>query len=519
MKIKGDIYKQKVLWKWILFVSGAIIVFISLYYTNNIVRKIASEERKKVALWADAIQRKAALVNYTNDFFLKIESEERKRVELWYEAMQRMIHADLHEDLTFYSKIIRENSLIPIILTDEENRIITTTNTYINTDSIKVLEGALLEEFSQNPPLIIHDARFGNVKNKLYFNESIIFTELRLVLNDLIDSFFSEILTNNPGVPVIITNTDKNTVLSYGNIDSELIKDTTFLRETIENMSSSNLPIEIDLPGFEKKLIFYQDSFLLTQLRFYPYIQFIIIGIFLMVAYILFSISRHSEQNQVWVGMAKETAHQLGTPISSMIAWVELLKEQSGSSAIIKEFTEDIKRLENITERFSKIGSKPELVDQNIYRILENSVNYISARTSKKVNVVLSGETNICAPVNENLFLWVVENICKNAIDAMDGVGDLTLHIEYTTDNKYINIDITDTGKGIAKSKQKRIFMPGYSTKSRGWGLGLTLAKRIIVNYHNGKLFVKQSVVNKGTTFRIVLRKCSSEKLIKKNKT
>lgn len=507
MAIKGDIYKQKVLWKWLLFIGGAIIVFSSLYYTNYIVKKIAADERTKVGLWADAIQRKAALVNYTNDFFLKIEVEERKRVELWAEATQKMIEADLNEDLTFYSKIIRNNTNIPIILTDEDNHIITGSNINFSLDSVKILDGELLEQFTKNEPLIIQDISFGTKKNKLYYNESILFSELRVVLQDLIDSFFSEILTNNPGVPVIITDTNMTEVFSYGNIDYEDINDSLELQKTIKTMSGYNMPIEIELHGFDKKLIFYQDSFLLRQLRYYPYIQFMIIGLFLLAAYILFSISRHSEQNQVWVGMAKETAHQLGTPISSMIAWVELLKEQTANNSIISELEEDIKRLENVTERFSKIGSMPELKSHNVYKILENSVNYIRARSSKKVHIILSGDKDLQAPLNENLFLWVVENICKNAIDAMDGIGELSLHLESSHDNKNIFIDITDSGKGIPKSKHKRVFMPGYSTKSRGWGLGLTLAKRIIVNYHKGKLFVKQSAVNKGTTFRIVLKK------------
>ncbi len=503
---KQDIYKQKVLWKWLLFLGGVVIVVISLLYTNSIVRKIAKDERNTVAIWADAIQRKAALVNYTNDFFLKIETEERKRVELWAEAMHRLIAADLNEDLTFYSKIIQNNTNIPVVLTDAENKIITTSNVSFKPDSIRILEGSLLDEFSENPPIEIMNFSGGKIQNLLYYKESILFSELRIVLKDLIDSFFSEIVTNNPGVPVIITDSAKTTVYAYGNVDTILVKDMEWVKETIHTMESQNKPILIELHGMDDKYIYYQDSYLLSQLRYYPYVQFIIIGFFLLIAYILFSISRSSEQNQVWVGMAKETAHQLGTPISSMMAWIQLLKEQGDHNPIIEELSSDIKRLESIAERFSKIGSVPELHKANVYDLLSDSLNYMKVRSSNKISFALSGDKHIMAPVNQNLFSWVVENIVKNSVDAMSGEGEVNIAIEKHHDNKLINIDISDTGKGIPKSKHKMIFKPGYTTKTRGWGLGLTLAKRIIENYHNGKLFVKQSAPGKGTVFRIILK-------------
>jgi two-component sensor histidine kinase len=506
MAASYDIYKQKVVWKWLLFLGGVLIVLASLFYTNSIVKKIAEDERANVAIWADAIQRKAALVNYTNDFFKKIEEEERKRVELWAEAMRRMIDANLYEDLTFYSKIIQGNTNIPVILTDANNKIITSANVSFSTDTVKYLEGDILLEFSENEPIEVRDFRRGKFQNFLYYKESLLFSELRIVLQDLIDSFFSEIVVNNPGVPVIITDSLRSTVFAHGNIDTILVKDKEWVQQTITSMESRNKPIEIELHGMEKKYIFYQDSYLLLQLRYYPYVQFIIIGVFLLIAYILFSISRRSEQNQVWVGMAKETAHQLGTPISSMMAWIELLKAQGNSDPMIHELENDIVRLESIAERFSKIGSQPDLDPQNLYTIVEESMNYMKVRSSKKVHYHLSGETNIVVPLNKNLFGWVFENIVKNAIDAMSAEGEIIVHIDYSSDRKNILLDISDTGKGISKSKQKRVFKPGFTTKTRGWGLGLTLAKRIIENYHNGKIFVKHSAPGKGTTFRIILR-------------
>jgi two-component sensor histidine kinase len=500
-----DIYGKKVLWKWMLFLAGVAIVIASLVYTNSIVTKIAADERNNVAIWADAIQRKAALVNYTNEFFRKIEIEERKRVELWAEAMKRMIYADLDEELSFYQKIVHENTNIPVVLTDENLNIIAASNTDFDQSQVRVLEGKLLEEFSENEPILVV-VKKGKIEHRLFYKESLLFSELRIVLQDLIDSFFSEIVVNNPGVPVIITDSLQTEVFAYGNIDTTKINDMEWVRQTVKSMESSNKPIEIELYGMEKKYIYYQDSYLLLQLRYYPYIQFIIIGVFLLIAYILFSISRRSEQNQVWVGMAKETAHQLGTPVSSLMAWIELLKEQENANPIIQELSNDVVRLESIAERFSKIGSQPELKKHNLFSVLEESVNYMRVRSSRKIVFYLSGDKTIDTLLNKNLFVWVVENLMKNAVDSIENEGEIKVHIEQSTDRKFTYIDISDTGKGIPKTRKKRVFKPGFTTKSRGWGLGLTLAQRIIENYHHGKIFVKYSAPGKGTTFRISLK-------------
>jgi len=244
----------------------------------------------------------------------------------------------------------------------------------------------------------------------------------------------------------------------------------------------------------------------LQQLKFYPYFQFFIIGLFLIISYYLFSTSRKVEQNQVWVGMAKETAHQLGTPLSSLIAWVEYLKLKGIDENTLTELSKDIKRLEIITERFSKIGSVPKLEDEDVKAVINQSLDYLKVRISKKVNVTLhsSNSSIVYAKVNPSLFSWVLENLIKNAVDAMKGDGNIDIHISDQT--QFIYIDISDSGTGIPKGNQKTIFEPGFTSKKRGWGLGLSLVKRIIENYHAGKIFVKQSDEN-GTTFRIVLNK------------
>jgi two-component system, sporulation sensor kinase D len=252
--------------------------------------------------------------------------------------------------------------------------------------------------------------------------------------------------------------------------------------------------------------VFYTHSFLLTQLRYYPVAQLLAIGIFLIVAYILFSTARNVEQNQVWVGMSKETAHQLGTPISSLMAWLELLKMQGVEESIINEIQKDVSRLENITERFSKIGSEPKLTMYPLADIINESVDYMKTRSSDKVQFFVNDhcENSCTVSINKNLFEWVLENLFKNSIDAMHGAGIISVDIYENTSRIYV--DVSDTGKGISKSHFKTVFNPGFTSKKRGWGLGLSLSKRIIQNYHKGKIFVKNSSAS-GTTFRIALRK------------
>ncbi|HSZ25923.1 MAG TPA: HAMP domain-containing sensor histidine kinase, partial [Cytophagaceae bacterium] len=258
--------------------------------------------------------------------------------------------------------------------------------------------------------------------------------------------------------------------------------------------------------GF-KNFIYYKNSRFLTQLKYYPYIQLSIIGALGIIAYVAFSYSRNAEQNRVWVGLAKETAHQLGTPLSSLIAWVEILKSMPENNEMAVELEKDVQRLEMITARFSNIGSSPAPTNENVIAAVNDVVDYLRSRTSIKVLMKVQSEvsTDSTMKINKPLFDWVLENICKNGIDAMDGIGQLTLKI--SEENNKIAIDISDTGKGIPRSKFKDVFKPGYTTKKRGWGLGLTLVKRIVENYHHGKIFVLESELGKGTTFRVLIEK------------
>jgi len=504
-----DIYTKKKRWKFFLITTAVVIVTLSLWYTNILVNGVAHDERKNVKIWADAIQRRAKLVNYTENFFQEIKVVEQNRAELLAETYRRIAIDSTSVDLTFYLNIISKNTTIPVILTTEEGEILFSKNVSFDQDEITMLSEEMIEEFSVYSPITVNF--LSDNKHLLYYKESRIFTELRQVLNDLIESFFSEVVVNSASVPVIITDSTKTNVIITGNIEDRELSDSIFLQKTIEQMASENTPIEIDLTGQGKTYIFYKDSYLLTQLRFYPFVQFSIIGLFLFIAYLLFSTARKSEQNQVWVGMSKETAHQLGTPLSSIMAWLELLRLKDADEEAITEMEKDVNRLKTITERFSKIGSGTNLNEEDIVKIIYDSVEYIKSRTSKNIQYHINIAKNraIIIPVNLHLFEWVIENICMNAVDAMSGKGEL--NVDISEDESCITIDFSDTGKGIPKSNFKAVFNPGYTSKRRGWGLGLSLAKRIINDYHSGKIFVKSSTIDKGTTFRIVLNKSTKE--------
>jgi two-component sensor histidine kinase len=313
-----------------------------------------------------------------------------------------------------------------------------------------------------------------------------------------------EVIKNNRTVPVILTDNDDN-ILGSVNLDSVKCKNPAYLQLQLKIMKEQNKPILIE-PGYGiKNRIYFKNSTILQQLTWYPYIQLGVILLFISVSYFAFSASRKAEQNKVWVGLTKETAHQLGTPTSSLLGWIEVLKSKGHDQEIIKELSKDVMRLEIITERFSKVGANPKLINSNVLEAIHKTVEYLKSRSSNKVNFKLSlPEREILSPINSSLFEWVIENICKNAIDAIEGSGQIDIKVHDS--NRWVVIDITDNGKGIPKSKFKTIFKPGFTTKERGWGLGLSLAKRIIEIYHKGKLFVEHSELNKGTTFRIMLR-------------
>lgn len=382
-----NIYLHKTYWKLALLVFAVFIGLFSLLYTNNLVKSLKTEERKKVELWAEA---------------------ERQLIST----------SDSSQNLLFLASIIEENRTIPVILTD------------------------------------------GN-----------------------------------------------DSIISASNFDPARINDARFLKTQLAKMKEKRKPIILDLGGGYFNFIYYRDSTILRKLIYYPFVQLSIIILFILVSYLAFSSSRKAEQNQVWVGMSKETAHQLGTPTSSLAGWIELLRMKYPEVTITEELAKDLTRLEKVTERFSKIGSRPDLSVMNVILVVTQTIDYLKSRVSSKINIISgfdpSGE--ILIPFNAALFSWVIENICKNAIDATEGQGEIEIQISDNQENAII--DITDNGKGIPKSAYKKIFKPGFTTKATGWGLGLSLAKRIIEDYHNGKIFVRHSEPGKGTCIRILMKK------------
>jgi len=344
-------------------------------------------------------------------------------------------------------------------------------------------------------------------------------TEQSLVMYD--DERFSDVIETiikNTKLPVIMTDGD-GVINSYQGLDSTKTNydvekqdkktyDRVYFERELRKMKKQHPGTPII--GLDGKIwhIYHKDSSILTQLRYFPYIQLGVIALFLITAYVAFSSARRSEQDQVWVGMAKETAHQLGTPISSLMAWVELMKSRfdAEDDPLIAEMENDIKRLEVITDRFSKIGSKPVLEDHVVYTVISNFIQYFQLRTSDKVIFSITGDDQVRALLNVPLFDWVTENLLKNAANAIENEGSITVNIIEHLAKEEVYIDITDTGKGIPRSKFDAVFQPGYTTRKRGWGLGLSLTKRIVENYHSGQIFVKDSELGKGTTFRIILK-------------
>lgn len=331
--------------------------------------------------------------------------------------------------------------------------------------------------------------------------------EYASIYTDNLTFINQEIIQQNNSIPLIIMDQFgspgeyKN--INFGNKTSEEDK-LKALKTELLKMKESYEPIQMEDGSF----IFYRNSELLTSLRFYPYVQLAVIIVFGILAYAVFNQSKIAEQNQVWAGLTKETAHQLGTPIASLMAWIDYLKDSpvwEENKEVIQEMDKDVVKLRMVTERFSSIGSKPVILSENVYAVVDDAIMYLRPRISSKVEMTVNGYAkDVEAMINKPLFEWVIENICKNAVDAMKGIGKIEINIIKESE-QYVIVDISDTGKGMEKRMYKRVFNPGFSTRKRGWGLGLTLAKRIVEGYHQGKVFVKHSEIGKGTTFRIVL--------------
>jgi len=497
-----NLYHKKQRWKISLALLAIVLVLASLWFSNSIVKKVASKEKERVTQWADAIKRKAQLVNLTNSAFDELREDERKKVELWTQSMQE-VNKDL-DDYSFVVSVLQNSGTLPMIIVNNDNEIETTHN-LTELDSLpKAQKEDTLQKLIDkwqitHPPLTLN--LFNNDKQKVYYYDSKKLEDLSKSKDSLFNAFSEELVNNDALVPVIFIDKDTRAIIGTNipNIDSNNVLN------KINELKSQNDSLVVDLGTDRTGVIYFEHSPELTQLKYFPIIQFIMIGLFIFIGYLVFSTFRKAEQDQVWVGMAKETAHQLGTPISSLMAWIQLLEAQGIDSSTITEMNKDIDRLNTVTNRFSKIGSKAILKPENIVPVLKHSVDYLRKRISDKVELNFYAEQDeIIVPINAPLLEWVIENICKNAVDAMEGKGVINVKVKQL-ENEVI-IDLEDTGKGIPPSKLKTVFQPGFTTKSRGWGLGLSLVKRIIEEFHKGKIFVLSSEINVGTAFRIILK-------------
>ena len=314
-----------------------------------------------------------------------------------------------------------------------------------------------------------------------------------------------KIIEGNTSIPVILC-TDQDDVVSYNNIEIPEKDSEIFLRKKVKELKAKNPPIVIDMEDGSFQYLYYDDSIILKRLLVYPYAQLSVVFVFILLAFLALASTKRAEQNKVWVGLSKETAHQLGTPISSLIAWVEYLRTKEIDAFLLDEMDKDVKRLRTIAERFSKIGSDPDPLPTDLVESIRTALGYMSTRISSKVTIHAELPSYpIFVLMNDSLFAWVIENLTKNAVDAMEGQG--AIHLQIEEKDAIVRIDLSDTGKGIPKSKFKTVFNPGYTTKRRGWGLGLSLVKRIIESFQGGKIYVKSSELGKGTTFRIELHK------------
>ncbi len=529
-----NLYHKKQRWKLALIGVAILMVAASLWFSSYIVGKVQDKEVDRVQQWADAVKRKSELVNLTNNAFSELSAtltelreRDRQKVQMWSLAIEES-NKPL-DDYSFVLSVLQENSQIPVILTDENENIVSGHNLGELDRKIKSqiaaehkdktaaeraavfekVKGDSLKSFiafwrSAREPIEIDI--YEGVKQKIFYFDSTYYrtqklAELQRNRDSLSQAFTNELVENDHLVPVMFIERESRNVIAT-NIDDY---DSTNAHEIIQRLSVQNDSILIQLGPNNQGIIYFEYSPEVTQMKYFPFVQFFIIGLFVLIAYLVFSTFRKAEQDQVWVGMAKETAHQLGTPISSLMAWNQLLEANGVDESITKEIDKDIERLSTVTNRFSKIGSESALIEESIPEIITIAVDYLRKRISSKITLGFEAPPHdIRAMVNRSLLEWVIENITKNAVDAMEGTGQIVIKLEQVEDQ--VRIDITDNGKGIPSNKLKTVFQPGYTTKKRGWGLGLSLVKRIVDDFHKGKVFVLKSEPGVGTTFRIMLK-------------
>ena len=503
-------YKKNRKGRWVVMTVAILLALAALWTINNFAKQIRHSEQEKVRLWANAIGQKAELMTSTETFFNEVGIDERRKVKLYIDVLQSFNKRDLGSDAEFYLNYVSyvvDSSRTPFMILDRDSLITSCGNIHPTPLEDGALIGTkatdeLLKEFSNNPPF--HYEVWG-IPLTLLYKESQIYSDMHAVLDNLNQSFLSEVTQNSVFVPVIVVDSSRSDVIGSGNIDTREFDTPQKLERKLKDMADENDPIMLRLANHRLAYVYYESTPLLRMLRILPILYLFLAFLLLLISYYLFRTARSDEENRVWVGMAKETAHQLGTPISSLSGWADYLEGKTLEEPYLGEIRKDIDRLDTIARRFSKIGSVPELKEENLCEVVRHTISYMEKRSPRKILFITTlPDRPVMAPLNRYLFEWVIENICKNAIDAMSGSGTFTTLL--TIEGNLIHIDLSDTGKGIAPSQQKMIFDSGFSTKERGWGLGLSLSKRIIEEYHKGKIILKYSIPGQGSVFRITLK-------------
>lgn len=498
------LYSKKQQWKKILILIGLVIIGVIFYITTLLVSNVKTAELEKIQLWSEAIKKKAELVRLTNAAFDELAENERNKVKLWARATEEFKKP--LADFGLALEIIQNNNNIPLILTDEKGDYLSHKNFDFKSSTSRIEIQAKIDSISviwakQNQPLVIK--YFEERKQKIFYSNSKKYFQLQISRDSLLNSFSKDIMNNIAQLPVIFWSKEGDSLISSNVISFKTsFEEASNLKTTMQN---ENEPVSISLAKDQNGIIYYGDSSILFQLQYFPLFSLLIIAIFLLISYLTFSSFRKAEQNQVWAGMAKETAHQLGTPLSSLQGWIEILRDQKlANTEAFLEMEKDINRLIMVSERFSKIGSSVVLKSTDLLSFFDTYLEYMQKRIPKTVLLTTDlGTKSIFAEINTPLFSWVVENLMKNAADAMNGSGELKISLVKINSN--IHVLIEDNGNGIPSAFQKTIFEPGYTTKERGWGLGLSLAKRIVEGHHKGKIQVKSSKKDEGTTMEIII--------------
>lgn len=487
--------------KRLLFLAAAAIVVVTLGYTQHLASIVRAEEQRKVDLWVEAVKQRAELVAYTQTLFEDLGAEEKKRADRLASAYRLIQEAPDGTDLSFAGDFLVNNNTVPVLIVNRDGDVVYKVN--VDPPPSGVSEKAYYDSILRVDMAFNTPIRFEEVGQTIYYAESVRLRKLREAMDELIESFISETVINSASVPVLLIDSTATRVVKSQGIDVSQLDTPEKLRAKYFDMANAHLPIPVNLPGEGWHFVFYEESTVLTQLRYFPAVQLLLIAAFLLVAYLVFSSSRKAEQNRVWVGMAKETAHQLGTPLSSLMAWSGLLAAKGVDPEALREMDKDISRLQVVAERFSKIGSKAHLEPDNPLDLVRETVEYMRPRVSKHVELTLdSGPSAGTLPLSRPLLSWVLENLIRNAVDAMDGEGVLALRAQWTEDE--FHIEIEDNGKGMTKAVSRKVFDPGFTTKARGWGLGLSLSKRIVEEVHGGQISVAWTEPGKGTCFRMV---------------